>query len=215
MCGIIGIFGNDNVSQKDILNRAKSALERIKHRGSIYFELKEIDGNVIGANRLPIVDRANAIQPLSNEDESVFCVLNGEIFNYKNLREHLEKKGHIFRTNSDTEVLVHLYEEYGTDMLRFIDSDNLTLDKNILHKLTKSARRHYRIDGELEGAVKYYLMRKIESRFIEQEFPGNIFITFNPPEHLDLLPKNMPILFLKSNRKGSAPPWLPDVSYKS
>src|ERR1700689_4581266 len=77
-----------------------------------------IDGSVaLGFRRLSIIDLATGNQPLANEDESIFLVCNGEIFNYRELRAELIAKGHRFRTGSDVEVLLHLYEEYGDGFL--------------------------------------------------------------------------------------------------
>ncbi len=118
MCGIIGIFGNNDSKEK-----AHRSLETIVHRGSNTFELEYLPGAVFGANRLAIVDREHARQPQSNEDGTVFAVQNGEIFNYKELKEELIGKGHVFRTDSDTEVLAHLYEEYGPKMVERLDSE--------------------------------------------------------------------------------------------
>jgi len=119
VCGITAIFGN-YADKGDFLH---ASLEKITHRGTNQFELKVFEKGGIGANRLPIVDRANGQQPLPNEDGSVYAVQNGEIFNYKELKKDLEKKGHRFKTDCDTEVLVHLYEEYGEEMMRHIDSE--------------------------------------------------------------------------------------------
>jgi len=118
MCGIIGIFGKN-----DTYNRAHQALEKITHRGSNVFELEYFENGALGANRLPIVDRQYGKQPKSNETKDVFVAQNGEIFNYKQLKRELTEKGHKFETNSDTEVLVHLYEEYGKEMIYKIDSE--------------------------------------------------------------------------------------------
>ena len=71
--------------------------------------------------RLSIVDLKDGHQPLANEDNTIWITFNGEIYNYKRLQELLRSKGHRFRTNCDTEVLVHLYEEYGPDMLNKLD----------------------------------------------------------------------------------------------
>ncbi len=128
MCGIIGIFGENNSRE-----RAHESLEKIIHRGSNSFELEYFSNGVLGANRLPIVDREHARQPLSNEDQTIFAAQNGEIFNYKKLKEELIEKGHKFKTDSDTEVLAHLYEEYGAEMVHKLDSEMfafIVFDKN-------------------------------------------------------------------------------------
>lgn len=118
MCGIIGIYGHGHNSE-----RAKESLEKIVHRGTQHFEIKKFDMATIGANRLPIVGRNTGNQPISNEDGTIWAVLNGEIFNFVELKKDLEKKGHIFTTGSDTEILPHLYQEYGPLMMDHIDSE--------------------------------------------------------------------------------------------
>lgn len=120
MCGIAAIFGK-KIPKKEFW--IKRSLDVIEHRGYSLNELMVFDNCVLGANRLQIVDRDNARQPLENEDSTIFVVLNGEIFNHEQLREELVKKGHSFRTRSDTEVLVHLWEEYKEDMVNKIDSE--------------------------------------------------------------------------------------------
>lgn len=118
MCGIGAIYGS-NIKKNSI----KKSLSKIEHRGYSNYEIKNLDKCSLGCNRLQIVDRHNAVQPISNEDETVFVVLNGEIFNFKELTKELIKKGHKFSTNSDTETLVHLWEEYGENMVYKIDSE--------------------------------------------------------------------------------------------
>jgi len=112
MCGICGIFDNDGGPiDRELLNRMNML---IRHRGpdgkGMYF------GTGIGlANRrLSIIDLEGGSQPISNEDQTVHVVYNGEIYNYIELRDELKKKGHVFRTQSDTEVIVHGYEEWGS-----------------------------------------------------------------------------------------------------
>src|SRR6185436_12994900 len=92
----------------------------IVHRGpddeGIY-----VDGPVgLGMRRLSIIDIAGGHQPISNEDGTVWVVFNGEIYNYRELRPNLEARGHRFATNSDTETIVHLYEEYGPDFVHHL-----------------------------------------------------------------------------------------------
>jgi len=110
MCGIVGYIDKSERAKELLLNKM---LTRIQHRGpdecGIY-----VDGNVgFGSVRLSIIDIIGGQQPLPNEDLNLWIIFNGEIFNYIELRKELEEKGHRFRTQSDTEVIVHLYEEFG------------------------------------------------------------------------------------------------------
>ncbi len=95
----------------------------LRHRGpdnTGYFNSQD-RGVYLGFNRLSIVDLSDkANQPIFNEDKSLVLVLNGEIYNYQELRSELEKKGHIFKSNTDTETVVHLYEEYQNDCVRYL-----------------------------------------------------------------------------------------------
>jgi asparagine synthase (glutamine-hydrolysing) len=79
------------------------------------------DGVLLGMRRLSIIDVAGGHQPIANEDGSIVAICNGELYNFRELRRDLEARGHRFRSGSDTEVLVHLYEEYGADLVRHID----------------------------------------------------------------------------------------------
>jgi len=116
MCGIAGMF-NYNKHQAADLKIMQAMLARIQHRGpdesGVYLGANAGLGNV----RLSIIDLKTGQQPMPNEDGSLWIVINGEIFNYIELREELVKKGHVFKTTSDTEVVVHCYEEYGTECL--------------------------------------------------------------------------------------------------
>ena len=116
MCGIAGLI-TKNKEKDEII---KKMSERIKHRGPDgegYF----IDENVaIAHRRLSIIDLSLGNQPMFNEDESIVVVFNGEIYNYLDLKKDLIDKGHIFKTNSDTEVLVHGYEEWKTDLPKYL-----------------------------------------------------------------------------------------------
>lgn len=111
MCGIIGFNWEDNVLLEKILNI-------ITYRGpdskGKFFD----KGISLGHRRLSILDLSNSgNQPMSNENGTIWITFNGEIYNFKELRTILEKKHHKFKSNTDTEVLVHLYEEFGTEML--------------------------------------------------------------------------------------------------
>ena len=111
MCGICGIIRKGD--NKDIIKKMN---DRIMHRGPDG-EGYYIDGDVaFGHRRLSIIDLSTGDQPIYNEDGSVVTVYNGEIYNYLELRSELESLGHEFKTKSDTEVLVHGYEEWHTDL---------------------------------------------------------------------------------------------------
>src|SRR5579862_1595678 len=120
MCGICGKLTFDpgaNVSSAVL----RSMADTIVHRGPDdegYYKSGPVG---LGFRRLSIIDLNTGHQPISNEDNTVWIVFNGEIYNYRELREELKSRGHIFRTQTDTEVIVHLYEESGgrcTEKLR-------------------------------------------------------------------------------------------------
>ncbi|MBM4340563.1 MAG: asparagine synthase (glutamine-hydrolyzing) [Deltaproteobacteria bacterium] len=112
MCGIVGIVYSDN-SRKVTEVEVTSMRDLLVHRGPDdqgFF----VDENVgIGHRRLSIIDLNTGHQPMTNEDESLWIVFNGEIYNFQELRENLIQRGHVFRTRSDTEVILHLYKERG------------------------------------------------------------------------------------------------------
>ncbi len=114
MCGIAGAFlyKNNRPVSAEVISKMN---HEIIHRGpdDEGFYLKDNIG--LAFRRLSIIDLDTGNQPIHNEDKTVWVVFNGEIYNYVELREALEKKGHSFYTRSDTEVIVHLYEEYGKD----------------------------------------------------------------------------------------------------
>ena len=113
MCGIAGILNLEN--REPVVEREiRQMLAMIRHRGPDEFGIY-LDGHQVGLGnaRLSIIDLSTGQQPICNEDSTLWIVFNGEIFNYVELRPELEAKGHIFSTTSDTEVLLHSYEEWG------------------------------------------------------------------------------------------------------
>jgi len=117
MCGICGFIKFDNhVNEEDrkVVDRMN---KKLFHRGPDEQDLLLFDNVALGFSRLSIIGLDNGMQPLSNEDGSLILICNGEIFNYIELREELIKKGHIFKTETDVEVILHLYEEEGMDFL--------------------------------------------------------------------------------------------------
>jgi asparagine synthase (glutamine-hydrolysing) len=115
MCGITGIV---NFSSEIDGNLLKGMTEVLKHRGPDDEGYFIAEGVGFGHRRLSIIDLKTGHQPIHNEDESIWIVYNGEIYNFNDLRENLEKNGHKFYTQSDTEVIVHAYEEWGEDCVR-------------------------------------------------------------------------------------------------
>src|SRR5438094_4869690 len=113
MCGIAGIVSADGggVDSAAIHRMCQT----IVHRGPDDEGILVRDGAGLGMRRLSIIDLPGGHQPVFNEDRSVWIVFNGEIYNFRELRAELESNGHRFYTNSDTEVIVHLYEELGSD----------------------------------------------------------------------------------------------------
>ena len=119
MCGITGWANLDSYTPppegaRELLH---AMCERMVHRGPDSEGLFTTSGVALGMRRLAIIDLVTGEQPAFNEDKSIAVILNGEIYNYRELRSDLEKRGHSFRSASDTEVLPHLYEEYGDKMV--------------------------------------------------------------------------------------------------
>ena len=114
MCGIAGYLLRQGPAREQIV---RSMCAQIRHRGPDDEGVYVDGGCAIGMRRLSIIDLSTGHQPVSNEDGSVWVVFNGEIYNYQELRADLIQRGHRFRTNSDTETIVHLYEEQGVDGL--------------------------------------------------------------------------------------------------
>ena len=112
MCGFVGFVGK--TKNKDTI---KKMAKLIEHRGPDSDGYYISDKVSLGFRRLSIIDLNTGSQPIYNENKDKVIVFNGEIYNYQDIRKDLEKKGHIFSTNTDTEVLIHGYEEYGIDKL--------------------------------------------------------------------------------------------------
>jgi len=116
MCGIFGVYNFEDRQPVD-QDLLKKATTLINHRGpdgeGYYFDSE--NGIGFGHRRLAILDLQTGDQPMCNEDGTIWIIFNGEIYNYKELKEILLKKGHIFKTKSDTEVIIHSYEEFGDD----------------------------------------------------------------------------------------------------
>src|SRR3989441_11398378 len=120
MCGICGQYNFGD--RAPVVRQNVEAMTRtIVHRGPDdegYF----VSGSLgLGFRRLSIIDLAGGHQPMSDAEETVWVIFNGEIYNYKELRAELQSKGHRFRTNSDTEVIIHGYKQWGTDVFNHLN----------------------------------------------------------------------------------------------
>ncbi len=120
MCGIAGII---SLNSKDLpqLPELQQMAKQLRHRGPDGEGFYCQNATGLAHTRLSIIDLTGGTQPIHNEDKTIWTIFNGEIFNYLELRELLVARGHIFYTHSDTEVLVHLYEEYGDDFLQHLN----------------------------------------------------------------------------------------------
>ena len=114
MCGIAGFYLRDGKAEWPVV---RAMCDQIRHRGPDDEGYYVADGCALGMRRLSIIDLSTGHQPMTNEDQSIWVVFNGEIYNYLELRKDLLARGHQFVTNSDTETLVHLYEQEGSEGL--------------------------------------------------------------------------------------------------
>src|SRR5438270_10042731 len=144
MCGIAGIVTNETggVDTATIHRMCQT----IVHRGPDDEGIFVKDGVGLGMRRLSIIDLAGGHQPVFNEDRNVWIVYNGEIYNFKQLRQELEARGHRFASNTDTEAIVHLYEDMGADcvqklagMFAFAIFDDR--ERNLLHAADRLGRK--------------------------------------------------------------------------
>lgn len=120
MCGVSGMFclsAQAKIARHDL----EAMVSSLHHRGPDGYGFYLDDHAGLAHARLSIIDLASGDQPIHNETKSIYTIFNGEIFNYIELRKELEKQGHQFYTKSDTEVIVHLYEEYGDDFVQHLN----------------------------------------------------------------------------------------------
>ncbi len=117
MCGIAGVLNYTEDPEKLI----SAMIAAIQYRGPDEAGIFVDPSIALGHCRLSIVGLDDGSQPISNEDGTLWVVYNGEVFNYPELKADLQKKGHLFATHTDTEVLVHLYEEYGKEFLSLLN----------------------------------------------------------------------------------------------
>lgn len=175
MCGIAGYY---QLSQKMPPDRELLArmLAIIRHRGpdelGAYFD----DRCALGQARLSIIDLSCGSQPLANEDGTIWVTFNGEIFNYLELRPQLERLGHYFRTHSDTEVIVHAYEQYGKDCLKHFNGQFafVIYDKNRQSLLAARDRLGIRPLFHAIHKGRFYFASEIKAIFCDPSIPRRI-----------------------------------------
>ncbi|MGH9470401.1 MAG: asparagine synthase (glutamine-hydrolyzing) [Terriglobia bacterium] len=152
MCGICGIFNTalEQLAHRAAIDRMSA---RLAHRGPDSHGIFEAPGVVLAIRRLSIIDLETGDQPLSNETGNVTLVFNGEIYNYRELREELLARGHRFRTRSDGEVIAHLYEERGPEFVH-------ALNGMFAIALWDGARKRLVLARDRTGEKPLYIWRK-------------------------------------------------------
>jgi len=121
MCGIVGLFGKKKIEEHQI-NACSLALDKLQHRGPNHRAIYKNKNLILGHTRLSIIDTSEAgHQPMSSSSEKNIIVYNGEFYNYKDERKQLEEKGYLFKSHSDTEVLLSMYEAYGNDFIKRVN----------------------------------------------------------------------------------------------
>lgn len=169
MCGICGFTGKLPDS-KEVLTRM---MDRIIHRGPDSAGQFITDKAAWGFRRLSIIDLDHGSQPMFNEDNSIVIVFNGEIYNFMTLREELTAKGHVFRNNSDTEVLVHGYEEWGTELPKHCRGMFAFMIYDMNKDLAFGARDYFGIKPFYYGVIDGNLVFGSEIKSI-LEYPGYV-----------------------------------------
>lgn len=190
MCGIAGYFQFDNRQDND-----RRVLERmiwsVRHRGPDGFGFFRDDTAGLAHARLSIIDLDGGWQPIGNEDKSLWIIFNGEIFNYPELRDDLQARGHRFATVSDTEVIVHLYEQYGPACVQHLNGQFAFVIYNSRERSLFLARDRMGIrplfytvhNGSLYFASEIKALFSADSRIPRQLAPevlGEVFTFWSP-----------------------------------
>lgn len=175
MCGIAGIAAAGGAPPA--VPEVELMLPALRHRGPDGTGTYHDDGVVLGHTRLSIIDLAGGAQPLANEDRSVWVTFNGEIFNYVELRRELVAAGHRFATQSDTEVLVHAYEEWGDDFVQ-------RLNGQFAFALRDVRRRRLLLFRDRPGILPLFY-RVANGRLAFASEVKSLLATFETPPRLD------------------------------
>lgn len=168
MCGIAGFAGDFKGNRQEVLKKMTDA---IAHRGPDQEGSFITDDVALGFRRLSIIDLDHGSQPMFNENKDIAIVFNGEIYNHLSIREDLIKKGHVFANNSDTEVLVHGYEEYGYDLVYHLRGMFAFMIYDTKKKIMFGARDFFGIKPYYYSVIDGNLVFGSEIKSII-EFPG-------------------------------------------
>lgn len=231
MCGICGIWNNAGATATDLhtVGRMMTALE---HRGPDGEGLWSGGQAVLGHRRLAIIDLAGGHQPIFNETRDISVVFNGEIFNFRELRRELESAGHRFRTNSDTEAIVHGYEEWGDDfvkrlrgMFAFVIWDG-PRRRMILGRDRFGVKPLYY--AETDGGARLLFASEIKALFAEERVPRALnqsrlaeYLSFRSLADEETLFEGvrqvMPgtLMLLENGRRRESRYWSPEVQIES
>ncbi|NLU93264.1 asparagine synthase (glutamine-hydrolyzing) [Chitinophaga sp. Ak27] len=166
MCGICGIVDLSYQGRKEHFPVITGMTEKLRHRGPDSNAFFYNDNFVFGFSRLSIIDLKGGMQPISNEDDSIVLICNGEIFNFIELRQQLTGKGHLFKTGSDVEVILHLYEEYGTALLDHLNGQFSFALFDLKNRVLLCARDHFGITPFYYTVVNNYLVFASEIKSI-------------------------------------------------
>src|ERR1700712_3663014 len=189
MCGIAGIFSAGRASAPTD-GELTAMIRQLRHRGPDGDGFYRTDRVGFAHARLSIIDIAGGTQPIHNEDETVWVIFNGEIFNYIELRRDLERLGHRFYTHSDTEVIVHLYEQYGEQFVAHLNGQFAIALWDVTHQRLVLARDrtgirplfYARADGRLLFASEAKALFAIpgQPRQLDTRALGEIFTYWSP-----------------------------------
>lgn len=169
MCGICGFIGNNNMENK--ISVLENMMEKIKHRGPDESGSYLDDQAALGFLRLSIIDLDKGSQPMFNETKDISIIFNGEIYNYIDLKKKLKEKGHVFQNESDTECLIHEYEDYGAELLNHIRGMFAFAIWDSKKQTLFAARDFFGIKPFYYAIIQDYLVFASEIKSI-LEFPG-------------------------------------------
>lgn len=199
MCGFVGFI--DRFDRKKKENIINECLNKIVHRGPDSAGTYIDESIALGFRRLSILDlSANGDQPMYNEDKSMVILFNGEIYNFLDLKEKLEKKGHIFKSNTDTEVIIHGYEEYGEKIVNKLRGMFSFVIWNIKEKELFGCRDYYGIKPFYYGMMDdlFIFGSEIKSFLVHPNFKKELnndalrpYLTFQYSTQLETFFKNV------------------------